>query len=232
MTESCSDKHRHRKPVMLNPTIGIYIERSMRALSAREIRQEWFRSGGSNFQFGIGGRPAHHGKSDLLWRIAHFEGFGALALDRDEVDKSGFIGLISNTDLMESVCVYDRTFIIRDVLGKRTCWHILPVLADPWRDLYLPIGQATLTLQTADFALRVSLRSLAPNFLRFEIHYYQGEWTASEAWLPWRIEPCASWPGDRALSRFGLHALVAVGDRPCGPRSSLHSSFACGGRPR
>lgn len=51
--------------------------------------------------------------------------------------------------------------------------------ADPAADPYFPIGQAALGLSAEGGKIRASLKTLTPNFKRFEIRLDGGDWSAT-----------------------------------------------------
>src|SRR6185436_8233258 len=179
--------NQHRKWVMLDPTSSMYLEKDSVPLNAYEIRQEWFYRGGTNLVFVIGKERKKYRKSGLPIFLEYFAGFGDLAVHPDELDKSGFIGDIPNTDLMDAGYDYAKMFIVKDGLCDGTKWHVRAVPANPGQEPYFPLGQAALTLLADDSRIRVALRTFTPNFERFEVRLDGGQWTRSDSTLFWDV---------------------------------------------
>jgi hypothetical protein len=66
-----------------------------------------------------------------------------------------------------------------------TKWHQRTVPADPAKDPYFPINQATMTLTPSGPAIQVSIQTLTPNFKTFEARMDSGKWKPCEATLAW-----------------------------------------------
>ncbi len=202
--------NQHRKWVMLDPTLDMYVEKAGVPLDAVEIRQEWFYRGGDDLVFVIGKERRRHRKPDLPVVLGRFEGFGDLSLQPDELDKYGFIGFVPNTDLMDRGFDYGNMFIVKDALCDGTRWHIRTTPANPSTDPYFPIGQATPILRAEEGGIRVELKTLTPNFEGFEIRIDGGEWRAAERSFRWDVRPGRNRLEARTLNRFGIHGPVST----------------------
>lgn len=159
--------NQHRKWVMLDPTSNLYLEKDGVPLNAFEIRQEWFYRGGTNLVFVVGKERKQYRKADLPIFLKRFAGFGDLAVSPDELDKYGFTAYIPNTNLMDAREDYGRMFIVKDQLCDGTRWHERVVPANPAVDPYFPLGQSALSLVADGGAIRVSVRTLTPNFKEY-----------------------------------------------------------------
>ena len=202
--------NQHRKWVMLDPTSNMYLEKDGVPLNAYEIRQEWFYKDGTNLTFVIGRRK--YKKSDLPIFLKRFAGFGDLAVNPDELDKYGFIGYIPNTDLMDAGFDYARMFIVKDQLCNGTQWHVRTGPANPAVDPYFPIGQAALSLFAEDGKIRVALKTLTPNFKRYEVQIDGGGWKPSDETFIWNIHDGQNRLEARTLNKFGVSGPVSAAE--------------------
>ena len=198
----------YAKWVMLDPTSNMYLEAGGVPLNAWEIRQEWFYRGGTNLVFVIGKDRARYGKHDLPIFLAKFPGFGDLTVEPDELDKYGFIGYIPNTNLMDAGNDYGAMFIVKDALCDGTKWHVRDLPRNPATDPYFPIGQAAIDLSAAGEVLRVKLRTMTPNFQRFEVKIDGGEWVESGENVDWKMRGRGNELRARTVNKFGVAGPV------------------------
>lgn len=131
------------------------------------------------------------------------------AIHPDELDKYGFTAYVPNTDLMDSGYDYARMFIVKDQLCDGTKWHVRTVPADPASDPYFPIGQAAWSLRVEDGRVRVMLKTLTPNFKRYEIRVDDAEWNSSDDSFEWRVHPGANRVEARTVNQFGIPGPVS-----------------------
>ena len=204
--------NQYRKWVMLDPTSNMYLEKGGVPLNAYEIRQEWFYKNGTNLTFVIGKDRKRYHKADLPIFLKRFAGFGDLAVHPDELDKYGFTGYIPNTDLMDSGFDYARMFIVKDQLCDGTKWHVRTVPANPESDPYFPIGQTALSLAASDGRIRVDLKTLTPNFKRYEVSIDGGEWNPSEDTFVWETHAGSNRLEARTLNKFGVTGPVSIAE--------------------
>jgi len=202
--------NQHRKWVMLDPTSNLYLEKDGVPLNAYEIRQEWFYQGGTNLVFVVGKERQRYRKSDLPVFLKRFAGFGDLAIHPDELDKYGFTAYIPNTDLMDSGFDYARMFIVKDQLCDGTKWHVRTVPANPAVDPYFPIGQAALSFFAQDGKIKVALKTLTPNFKRFEVQFDDGGWRASDETFTWKVRAGPNQLEARTLNKFGVTGPIST----------------------
>ncbi|MHC1768404.1 MAG: hypothetical protein AB9869_29710 [Verrucomicrobiia bacterium] len=207
------------KWVMLDPTSNMYLEKDGIPLNAFEIRQEWFYEGGRGLVFVVGKERNRYRRSDLPVLLAHFQDFGDLAINPDELDKYGFIGYIPNTNLMDSGKDYARMFITLDDLCSGTRWHTRTVPAKPASDPYFPIGQAALTLRAGKEGVQVELQTMTPNFEAYQARIDDGTWNRCGAGFPWQLHPGVNRLEVRTVNRFGV----------CGPVSEAVVEVALAG---
>ena len=204
--------NQHRKWVMLDPTSNMYLEKDGVPLNAFELRQEWFYHGGTNLVFVIGKERKKYRKADLPILLGRFAGFGDLSVEPDELDKYGFIGYIPNTDLMNSGYDYAKMFIAKDALCAGTKWHIRTLPANPAADPYFPMGQATLSLRGEDEHLHVALKTLTPNFKRYEMRIDGGAWkTCSDAFI-WSVHSRLNRLEARTVNQFGVVGPISTAE--------------------
>lgn len=202
--------NQHRKWVMLDPTSNMHLEKDGVPLNAYEIRQEWFYHDGKDLVFVVGKERRTYRKADLPIVLGHFDGFGDLSIEPDELDKYGFIGFIPNTNLMDSGYDYGAMFIVKDALCDGTQWHVRQVPANPATDPYFPIGQAAISLTVEGGRLNVALKTLTPNFERYEIRTDGGGWQTSKEKFEWNVHSGANLLEARTVNGFGVTGPVST----------------------
>jgi hypothetical protein len=205
--------NQHRKWVMLDPTSNMYLEKAGVPLNAWEIRQEWFYNGGKELAFVIGKERQRYRKSDLPIFLRRFAGFGDLTIEPDELDKYGFIGYIPNTDLNDSGFDYGRMFIVKDALCDGTQWHKRDLPKEPATEPYFPIGQSAVTLKVRSqeqAGLTVELKTLTPNFKKFEARIAKSEWLESGNRFEWRLREGINRLEVRTVNAFEVRGPVSV----------------------
>jgi hypothetical protein len=202
--------NQYGKWIMLDPTSNMHLEANGIPLNAWEIRQEWFYHSGTNLVFVIGKEHMRYKKSDLPVFLERFKDFGDLTVEPDELDKYGFIGYIPNTNLMDAGNDYGAMFIVKDALCERTKWHIRDAPKNPAVDPYFPIDQAAVELKDAGDKLRVELKTMTPNFQRFEIQFDGGRWTESSDAVEWRAHDGVNELRARAVNAFGVPGPISV----------------------
>ena len=213
--------NQHRKWAMLDPTSNMYLEKDGIPLNAYEIRQEWFYHDGTNLVFVIGKERKRYKKSDLPIFLQRFAGFGDLAVNPDELDKYGFIGYIPNTDLMDAGEDYAKMFITKDKLCEGTKWHVRPAPADPAVDPYFPIGQAALEIRIESDEIKVALKTLTPNFKRYEVQFDSGGWKPCRENFVWPpLHPGANQLSARTINEFGVTGPVSTAEIEVDPKPS------------
>jgi hypothetical protein len=204
--------NQYRKWVMMDPTANMHIEKNGVPLNAYEIRQEWFYHGGTNLLFVIGKERKRYRKSDLPIFLGRFAGFGDLTVPPDELDKYGFIAYIPNTDLMDAGLDYGKMFIVKDQLCEGTRWHVRTVPANPPVDPYFPIGQAALGLRAEREQIHVSLKTLTPNFQRYEIRIDGSEWKPAPDAFVWSVQPGRNRLEARTVNQFGVIGPISTAE--------------------
>lgn len=204
--------NQYRKWVMLDPTSNMYLEKDGIPLNAFEIRQEWFYHEGKALVFVIGKERKRYKKTDLPIFLERFAGFGDLVVSPDELDKYGFTAYIPNTDLMDAGEDYAKMFIVKDKLCEGTRWHVRTVPANPAVDPYFPIGQAALSLRAAAGAISVSLKTMTPNFRRYEVQKDAGGWKSSMDQFVWSVHPGPNRLEARTVNQFGVHGPISTAE--------------------
>jgi len=210
VTEMWSNQH--RKWVIFDPTSNMTLETNGVPLNAWEIRQEWFYRNGTNLTFVIGKERKRYRKANLPIVLGKFPNFGELTVEPDELDKYGFIGYIPNTDLMGSGYDYAKMFITKDSLCDGTQWHVRTLPANPASEPYFPIGQAALQLVAKDGNLAVNLKTLTPNFARFELRIDRGGWAETEDNFAWELHPGRNRLEARTVNQFGVKGPVSTAE--------------------
>ncbi len=201
--------NQHGKWVMLDPTSNMYLTKDGVPLNAYEIRQEWFYKNGTNLTFVVGREQKKYRKSDLPIFLKRFAGFGDLAVHPDELDKYGFTAYIPNTDLMDSGFDYARMFIVKDQLCEGTKWHVRTVPSHPATDPYFPIDQAALSISADEGTIKVVMRTLTPNFSRYEIQTDGGGWKPCDSTFVWKLHAGDNRLGARVVNKFGVNGPVS-----------------------
>ncbi len=204
--------NQHRKWVMLDPTSNMYLEKDGVPLNAFELRQEWFYRGGTNLVFVVGKERKKYRKSDLPIFLGRFAGFGDLTVEPDEPDKYGFIGYIPNTDLMDAGYDYAKMFIVKDALCDGTKWHVRTLPANPALDPYFPIGQVALSLRAEDGKLHIALKTLTPNFKRYEVQIDRGGWKPSGEQFVWPLRSGSNRLEARTVNLFGVQGPTSAAE--------------------
>lgn len=200
------------KWVMMDPTSNMYLEKDGVPLNAYEIRQEWFYREGKNLVFVIGRERKRYRKSDLPIFLGRFAGFGDLTVEPDELDKYGFTAYIPNTNLMDAGEDYAKMFIVKDQLCDGTKWHVRTVPAKPGVDPYFPIGQASLELQPENERLKVTFKTLTPNFKTYQTRVDGGAWTEAGESLGWSLHGGRNRLEARTVNRFGVKGPVSTAE--------------------
>jgi hypothetical protein len=204
--------NQHRKWVMLDPTSNMYLEKDGVPLNAYEIRQEWFYRDGKDLVFVVGKERRKYRKSDLPIMLEHFDGFGDLSVQPDELDKYGFTAFIPNTNLMDAGYDYGAMFIVKDALCDGTQWHVRTVPANPAMDPYFPIGQANMILAVENGRMNVALKTMTPNFKRFEVRSDSGEWHPSSDKFEWNVHPGTNRLEARTVNEFGVSGPTSTAE--------------------
>jgi hypothetical protein len=204
--------NQYRKWVMLDPTSNMYLEKDGVPLNAWEIRQDWFYNDGKGLTIVVGKERKRYKKSDLPIWLAKFDGFGDLTIDPDELDKYGFIGYITNTRLTDSGYDYGGMFIVKDQLCDGTQWHTRKLPENPATDPYFPIGQSAMTLTAENGKLMVTLKTLTPNFKRFEARTDSGKWNPSTDKFDWVVHAGANRLEARTVNAFGIIGSVSTAE--------------------
>lgn len=209
--------NQYAKWVMMDPTSNMWLEKNGLPLGAYEIRQEWFYQNGAGLVFVVGKEGKRYKKADLPIFLQRFAGFGNLTVDPDELDKYGFTAYIPNNDLMDSGFDYGKMFIVKDGLCDGTRWHQRIVPANPAVDPYFPINQAALRLTKEGEAIRVSLRTMTPNFARFERRLDGGSWEECGDKLVWNPHPGRHRLDARSVNKFGVVGPVSTAEIETAP---------------
>lgn len=115
-----------------------------------------------------------------------------------------------NTDLMDSGFDYAKMFIVKDQLCDGTKWHVRTVPANPEIDPYFPIGQAALSLFAEAGKVKVALKTLTPNFKRFEVQFDGGGWSASDDTFTWNVRAGQHRLEARTLNTFGVTGPIST----------------------
>ena len=204
--------NQYRKWVMLDPTFAMYVEKDGVPLNAFEIRQEWFYREGRDLVFVLDKERKRFRRGDMPVFRGRYPGFGDLVLDGGALNPYAFIGYIPNTDLMTSAPDYGRMFITRDKLCDGTKWHQRVAPADPAKDPYFPINQSAMTLVVGGASLRVSLKTLTPNFKTYLCRTDAGEWKPTGDSFTWTPHGGENRLEVKTVNRFGVEGPVSTAE--------------------
>ena len=202
--------NQYRKWIMIDPTANMYIEKDGIPLNAYEIRTEWFYRGGQDLVFVIGKERKKYRKADLPIFLGNFAGFGDLTVPADELDKYGFIGYIPNNNLMDAREDYGQMFIFQDKLCDGQKWHTRVIPKNPATDPYFPIGQAAMTLVADGDRIRVNLRTMTPNFKKFQVRMDEGQWRTSGDSIGWPVHAGSNRIEARTVNQFGVTGPIST----------------------
>jgi hypothetical protein len=141
-----------------------------------------------------------------------YPGFGDLTFDPGATDVYAFIGYIPNTDVMDHGFAYGDMFITKDKVCDGTQWHqrINPV--DPAVDPYFPIDQAALSLTSDGAVLRVSLKTLTPNFKTYMVRFDDGEWKPATEKFRWTPHAGKNRLDAKTVSQFGVDGPISTAE--------------------
>jgi len=201
--------NQYRKWVLFDPTFSMYMEKDGVPLNAYEFRQEWFYQGARDVVFVLDKDRKRYRKSDMPVLRGRYEGFGDLALDGGATNVYAFIGYVPNTNLMDEGADYGHMFITQDRLCDGTSWHKRTVPADPARDPYFPINQAALSLAARGPALRVSLKTLTPNFKTYLVRIDRGGWSPVGDAFDWTPHDGPNRLEVKTVNRFDVDGPVS-----------------------
>ncbi len=135
---------------------------------------------------------------------------GDLTVPADELCKYGFMGYIPNTDLMDSGPDCGRMFIVKDKLCEGTRWHTRRNPANPAVDPYFPINQVAVSLAPEQDKVRVTLRTMTPNFQTYEARIDGGSWTRTDSSLFWSIHAGSNRMEIRTVNQFGVEGSASI----------------------
>ncbi len=204
--------NQYRKWVLFDPTFAMYIEKDGVPLNAYEFRQEWFSHDASDVTFVQDKDRKRYRKADMPVLRGRYPGFGDLTFDPGATDVYAFIGYIPNTDVMDSGLDYGRMFITKDKLCDGTVWHTRTNPANPAADPYFPIDQAALSLSLSGTVLRVSIKTLTPNFKTYQVRFDGGDWEPTAETLTWAPHAGHNRMEVKAVNRFGIDGPVSMAD--------------------
>jgi len=86
------------------------------------------------------------------------------------------------------------------------------VPANPAVDPYFPLGQAALAIAPDGDALRVALKTMTPNFDRFEIRHDNGAWKESAETFAWKLHSGPNRLEARTVNKFGVIGPVSTAE--------------------
>jgi hypothetical protein len=202
----------YRKWILLDPTDEYYVESHGEPLGALEIRQDWFANDGRNLTF-FRGCP-----TDRV-RGRRFGGFHLLYYPHQRE-------LLGRRPA-------DGAFMVRDAWSGEGPRHIL--LERP-EELYFPVNQAAMTLAPEGRHLRVTLRTLTPNFKGFRFRQDGGAWREIGETFTVELHGGVNLLETQAVNLFGVGGPISVAELCVGPAdageiivpASAFSAQGCG----
>jgi hypothetical protein len=93
-----------------------------------------------------------------------------------------------------------------------TSWHTRDHPANPDTDAYFPIGQSAMNLMLENGIVKVRLKTLTPNFQRFEIRTDGGDWKTSAEECEWNVRPGLNRLEGRTVNTLGVTGPVATAE--------------------
>jgi len=204
--------NQYRKWVVLDPTFAMYFEKDGVPLSAYEFRQEWFYHDAKDVTFVLDKDRKRYHKSDMPVFRGRYPGFGDLVLDPGATNVYAFIGYVPNTNLLNAGPDYGGMFITKDQLCDGTHWHQRLNPADPAHDPYFPINQAALTLVPDGSSIRVSVKTLTPNFKTFLARIDGQDWKPTPTPFTWQPRAGTSRLEVKAVNQFGIDGPVSMAE--------------------
>ncbi|HEV2688096.1 MAG TPA: hypothetical protein VGV35_06065, partial [Bryobacteraceae bacterium] len=202
--------NQYRKWVLFDPTFAMYMEKDGAPLSAYEFRQEWFYHDARDVTFVLDKDHKRYHKSDMPVFRGRYPGFGDLVLDGGATNVYAFIGYVPNTNLMDAGCDYGNMFITKDQICNGTNWHQRINPADPAHEPYFPINQANLTLTPDSSSVRVTVKTLTPNFKTFMTRIDKGEWRPTPDKFNWTPHAGENRLEVKSVNLFGVEGPVST----------------------
>jgi hypothetical protein len=77
-------------------------------------------------------------------------------------------------------------------------------------DPYFPIGQAALSLFAEEGKVRIVLKTLTPNFERYEVQIDGGGWNVSDGTFMWTMHDGQNRVEARTVNKFGIIGPVST----------------------
>jgi hypothetical protein len=191
--------NQHRKWVMLDPTFDLYVEDGNGLpLNSWEIRRDFFYNDANSLVFVNRRSAKRYRKAD-----------GGKPYP---AQLYAFIGYVPNTNFLDAKADWGRMFISRtdDEVCKGTTWHARDCPKDPAVDPYFPINQAALTLAPDGQNLKVTIRTMTPNFKEFQVRIDGGQWRRSEDSFGWALNAGTNTLEARAVNKFGVAGPVST----------------------
>lgn len=204
--------NQYRKWIMLDPTFAMSVEKDGLPLSAYELRQEWLVKGGQDLTFVLDKDRKRYHKSDIPVFRQRYAGFGDLVLDGGALNVYAFIGYIPNTNLMDAGPDYGKMFITQDAICDGTKWHKRTIPADPAHDPYFPINQSAMTLIPDGPAIKVSLKTLTPNFKAYLARIDGGDWKPTTDTFDWTPHAGANRLEVKTVNQFGVDGPISTAE--------------------
>lgn len=192
--------NQHRKWVMFDPTRPGYAELNGVPLNAYELRMAWYIGKGK----GLTWVWTRHGKAPQRVKIADSKSLTSY------VPRFCFLGYIPNTNWLDAGPDYAKFYIVKDKFCGDRKWHRRDNPPDPAKTCYWPMNQAALTFAPAGGNLKVSIKTLTPNFKEYQIRQAEGKWRTSGDSFLWRLAEGRNVLQARSVNKFDVAGPVST----------------------
>lgn len=199
--------NQYRKWIVFDPNSNWYPEIDGRPINTYELRRDWFENRCKNVDFRRSRfkRPTGGRSSFEKYHTAYF---------------------VPNTRQMDESPRPGSAFVMKDqwsASGTRPG----TVMADPAVDPYFPINQAALSIVPQGQALKVSIRTLTPNFKTFRLRIDTGLWTDCGSTVTWPLHEGHNVFQVRSVNQFNVPGPVSTVELAMAPKGLTPGDVGC-----